>query len=72
MSRRALALKETAGKAGRYLAQSMRLMVGVPSYDAYVAHMAARHPGRAPMTYGEFFADRQRARYARAGAARCC
>ena len=29
------------GQAGRYLAQSLRLMVGLPSYDAYLAHMSA-------------------------------
>ena len=60
------------GQAGRYLAQSLRLMVGVPSYDAYLAHMSVQHPGRTPMTYEEFFAERQRARYARGGTGRCC
>jgi uncharacterized short protein YbdD (DUF466 family) len=47
-------------------------MVGLPSYDAYLAHMAAQHPGQTAISYEEFFADRQRARYGRAGAGRCC
>jgi uncharacterized short protein YbdD (DUF466 family) len=57
------------GQAGRYLAQSLRLMVGLPSYDAYLAHMSAQHPGRTPMSYEEFFANRLRARYGRTGRA---
>jgi len=65
-------LVQELGQAGRYLAQALRLMVAVPSYDAYLAHMSAQHPERTPMTYEEFFADRQCARYARGGAGRCC
>ena len=70
-----------AGTAGRkvrhFLAcvcDSARLMVGVPNYDAYVAHMAATHPDTSPMNYAEFFRDRQAARYgaARNGGFRCC
>lgn len=40
--------------AGRYLGQALRLMVGLPDYDTYVAHMRATHPDREPMTYEEF------------------
>ena len=59
------------GEAGRYVAQSLRLMVGLPDYGAYLRHMAATHPGRAPMTYEDFFRERQQARYgSRTG--RCC
>ena len=32
-------------EAGRYIAQSFRLMVGQPSYDTYVAHRERTHPG---------------------------
>ncbi|MDQ2990132.1 MAG: YbdD/YjiX family protein, partial [Pseudomonadota bacterium] len=42
-------------KAGRYLGQSMRLMVGLPEYDTYVAHMEQTHPGEPMMSYDEFF-----------------
>lgn len=59
------------GRAGRYMAQSLRLMVGVPDYGTYVAHMRATHPDQAPMDYEAFFRERQAARYgARMG--RCC
>ena len=65
------ALAADLGQAGRYLAQSLRLMVGVPDYGHYVAHMQATHPDREPMSYEAFFRERQQARYgARVG--RCC
>ena len=59
------------GKAGRYLAQSLRLMVGLPDYDAYLNHMEATHPGKPVMSYEEFFRERQEARYG-SGSGRCC
>ena len=51
-----------------------RLMVGVPNYDAYVAHMGRTHPGLPVMTYAEFFRERQDARYGGGGAGglKCC
>ena len=58
-------------KAGRHLAQSLRLMVGVPDYETYVAHLRQVHPGREPMSYEAFFRDRQQARYG-GGGGRCC
>ncbi|AVR96135.1 YbdD/YjiX family protein [Pseudoduganella armeniaca] len=54
-------------KAGRYLGQSMRLMVGLPEYDTYVAHCEANHPDQPVMSYEEFFKERQEARYGGAG-----
>ena len=56
------------------LAQTARLMVGVPDYDTYVAHRRAHHPGEPVMSYTEFFRERQRARYGceRGGIGRCC
>ncbi|KQM68026.1 hypothetical protein ASE75_04000 [Sphingomonas sp. Leaf17] len=54
------------------LAQTARLMVGLPSYDAYLAHMAAHHPDRAAMTRTAFFRDRQEARYGGKNGGRCC
>ena len=50
-------------KAGRYLGQSMRLMMGLPDYDTYVSHREVTHPGEPVMTYEEFFKERQEARY---------
>ena len=63
---------------GAYLAksvaQSLRLMVGLPDYDAYLSHMERTHPGVAPMSYEAFFRERLEARYgnARPGSGRCC
>jgi len=53
------------------LAETARLMVGLPSYDAYLRHMAVHHPERAPMDRTAFFRNRQDARY-RGGGGRCC
>lgn len=54
---------ETLSKAGKYLGQTARLMIGVPDYDNYVEHMRITHPDQTPMTYEEFFRERQDARY---------
>jgi uncharacterized short protein YbdD (DUF466 family) len=60
-------------QAGRYVSQSLRLMGGVPEYNAYVAHMANAHPDRTVMSYEEFFRERQEARYGGNGKiSRCC
>ena len=59
-------------QAGRYLGQSMRLMVGLPEYDTYLAHMEATHPDQPVMSYEEFFRERQEARYGGKGGPKCC
>lgn len=60
-------------KAGKYLGQAARLMVGMPDYDAYVQHMRLNHPEREPMSYEAFFRERQDARYGgKGGSGRCC
>lgn len=58
----------------RCLCDGAKLMVGQPSYEAYVQHMARTHPGTPPMTRTEFFRDREAARFGvRAGGGfRCC
>ncbi len=59
---------------GRGLKTSARLMVGVPDYEAYVAHRVALHPGEPVMNYEEFFRERQMSRYGVNGGkiSRCC
>jgi uncharacterized short protein YbdD (DUF466 family) len=60
-------------RVARYLGQSMRLMVGVPEYETYVAHMRDTHPNQPVMSYQEFFRERQEARYGGNGkVTRCC
>ena len=62
---------ERARSAWRLLVQMGRLIVGVPDYDLYLAHMRRSHPDTAPMDREAFFANRIEARYGR-GASRCC
>lgn len=38
------------------------MLVGVPDYDVYVAHMAERHPGQEVMTREQFLRSRMEAR----------
>ena len=59
---------------GRCLGQCANLMIGVPDYDGYVAHMQATHPDQDVMSYEAFFRDRQAARFGsgRNGGFRCC
>ena len=59
-------------QAGRYLGQSMRLMVGLPEYSTYVTHMETTHPGEPMMSYEEFFRERQQARYGGGKSGGCC
>ncbi|MDR0273937.1 MAG: YbdD/YjiX family protein [Burkholderiaceae bacterium] len=66
------ALRDNVQTSGRYLGQTLRLMVGLPDYDGYVAHMRATHPDRPIMTYEEFFRERQQARYGSGASGRCC
>ncbi|MCP3706130.1 YbdD/YjiX family protein [Paraburkholderia sp. CNPSo 3274] len=64
-------LRDNVQTAGRYLGQAMRLMVGLPDYEGYVAHARETHPDRPVMTYEEFFRERQNARYG-SGSGKCC
>lgn len=54
------------------LRNMLRLMVGQPPYEAYLAHMAQRHPDATPMSRIEFFRNREQARYGGAGGGKCC
>lgn len=56
------------------LTKTARLMVGVPDYEAYVAHRARQHPGEPVMSYQDFFRERQASRYGLTGGkiSRCC
>lgn len=65
-------LRTAAGSAGRYLGQTLRLMVGVPDYENDVEHMRRTHPDQEPMTYEAFFRERQDARYGSKRRIGCC
>lgn len=53
------------------LAATVRRIIGAPDYAAYVAHVRACHPERAPMSEREFVTERLNARYEKPGS-RCC
>jgi uncharacterized short protein YbdD (DUF466 family) len=52
---------------------TLRLMIGIPDYERYVAHIRAHHPEKEPMSYEAFFRERQDARFGGKGdIRRCC
>ena len=55
-------------------ARAARLMVGVPDYDAYVAHRRAVHPGEPVMSRADFHRNRIERRFGAGpgGISRCC
>ena len=55
----------------RRIAAVVRRVIGAPDYERYLAHVAACHPGAAPMTREEFERSRLEDRYSRPGT-RCC
>jgi uncharacterized short protein YbdD (DUF466 family) len=59
-------------RAGRCLAQSLRLMVGVPDYGTYLEQMRSNHPDAPALSCEAFFRERQAARYGAGRGGRCC
>jgi uncharacterized short protein YbdD (DUF466 family) len=53
-------------------ARTARLMVGVPDYDAYVAHRKGMHPDEPVMSRAEFLRERTERRFGAVGTGRCC
>jgi uncharacterized short protein YbdD (DUF466 family) len=51
--------------------RALRIMIGVPRYDAYRAHLGTHHPEVQPMSRAEFERERLEARYSRPGG-KCC
>jgi uncharacterized short protein YbdD (DUF466 family) len=66
-----MSLPDSIRSAWLLARQTARRAIGVPDYDAYVRHCREHHPGRPPMDYAAFFAERQAARYRGTGG-RCC
>jgi uncharacterized short protein YbdD (DUF466 family) len=56
----------------RRICETASLMIGLPDYDRYIAHVRAKHPGRPVMTRAQFVAERTDRRYEGRGAGRCC
>ena len=53
------------------LKEMLRLMIGVPDYQRYLAHRRRAHPQQTVLSEPEFIAELQIARYGGCGA-RCC
>lgn len=56
----------------RRLRQGAHLMVGLPDYENYVAHMRTHHPAAAVLAYDAFVHEMQQRRYAGKNSSRCC
>ena len=56
----------------RYLCSACRQVFGMPDYERYLTHAAARHPGGPVLTRGDFFAQAIERKYGNGGGARCC
>jgi uncharacterized short protein YbdD (DUF466 family) len=55
----------------RYLCSACSQVFGMPDYERYLAHAAARHPGAPVLTRGDFFVQAIERKYG-TGGARCC
>lgn len=55
----------------RKLREGGALMVGVPDYDRYLAHMRAAHPELPPLSREAFVQSRMLARYGGKGTGKC-
>jgi uncharacterized short protein YbdD (DUF466 family) len=60
-------LKRLVRIAGRTFGQ----VIGLPDYEAYLAHHRANHPEEPAMTREAFYRNRQQARFG-SGQGRCC
>jgi len=65
-------LREGLKLLWRRVRETASLMIGLPDYERYAAHVRAHHPGRPVMNRAEFVAERTARRYEGRGAGRCC
>ena len=56
----------------RGAARVVREVVGAPDYERYLEHQATHHPGCAPLTPREYYAEFVTRRFGGAGPTRCC
>jgi uncharacterized short protein YbdD (DUF466 family) len=56
----------------RRVCETAGLMIGLPDYERYAAHVRTHHPSRPVMNRAEFVAERTARRYGGRGAGRCC
>ncbi len=56
----------------RRAARVVRQVVGAPDYERYLEHHAACHPGAAPLSARQYYAEFVTRRFGGAGPTRCC
>ncbi|MBA3343111.1 MAG: YbdD/YjiX family protein [Gemmatimonadaceae bacterium] len=62
---------ESIARVADRIARIVRAVLGVPDYEAYLAHVAASHPERVPLTREQFAWESMQSRYSSPGS-RCC
>ncbi|RFU69497.1 YbdD/YjiX family protein [Bacillus sp. V59.32b] len=67
-------MKKKLSEILSYRKQFISLLVGVPSYETYMDHMQAHHPGEPVKSRKEFFCEAQEERFNAKGGkvSRCC
>lgn len=63
--------KEVASGRAHGIAQICRQLFGIPDYERYLAHAAARHPGAPVLSRRDFCARAIERKYGESGP-RCC
>ena len=65
------ATKEVVPGRARGIGQICRQLFGIPDYERYLAHAAARHPGAPVLSRRDFCAQAIERKYGKSGP-RCC
>ena len=67
-------LRDRLRTLSKCVCDGARLMVGQGDYAVYADHIRRTHPDRPPMTEGEFFRNRENARFGVGNTSgfRCC
>jgi uncharacterized short protein YbdD (DUF466 family) len=65
------ASKESSSGAARGMVRICRQLFGIPDYERYLAHAAARHPGAPVLSRRDFCAQAIERKYGKSGP-RCC
>ena len=55
----------------RQMCQAIRQVFGIPDYERYLRHAAARHPGAPVLSRRVFFTEAVERKYSKSGS-RCC
>ena len=63
--------KELASGTAHGVRQICRQLFGIPDYERYLEHFAARHPGAPALSRREFYAHAIERKYSKSGP-RCC